>query len=71
MRLSRPVNDNEVLADLDRRTCLRGSIERAAAEWQVDPQLIRRMRCGARLPNARIATALGWELYWIKKKNET
>lgn len=62
----RPVNDADVLADLDRRTHGRGRIEIAAAAAGVDEQYIRRVRCGARLPNARLAGWLGWELRWIR-----
>ena len=62
----RPVNDEEVLADLRRQTIAWGSNTRLAEKVRLDPRHLHQMKSGARPVNERLAAELGWELRWVR-----
>jgi hypothetical protein len=62
----RPVNDDEILADLDQRTRGYGSGARLAREFDIDPSHLREIKSGRRPPSRKVAAGLGWELRWVK-----
>ena len=70
MKTSRPVNDNEVLAELDRRTRGYGAGVRLAKELGLDVRRLHSIKSGNRTVGPRVAAALGWELRWVKKGHE-
>ena len=66
----RPINDSEVLAELDRRTQGYGSGERLARELGVESAHLRAMKSGAESVSKKVAAGLGFELRWIRVKKE-
>lgn len=62
----RPVNDNDVLADLDRHTAEYGNGARLAKSLGMEPAHLREMKSGRRSPNTKVAAGLGWELRWVR-----
>jgi len=64
----RPVNDEEVLAVLDRRMRGYGNGKRTALDLGVDYAHLRSMRAGAEPVTAKVAKALGFELRWVRRK---
>jgi hypothetical protein len=64
----RPVNDEEVLHELDRRMAGHGNGERAARELGVEPRHLREMKSGGRSISQKVAAGLGYQLLWVKKK---
>ena len=66
---TRPVNDEEVLADLDRRAQGYGAGARLARDLGVAPSHLREMKSGRRPPSRKIAAGLGWELRWVRKQS--
>jgi hypothetical protein len=66
MRLFRPVNDEEVLRELDRRMAGRGNGKRLAMALEMDPAHLRSIRSGERSVGWKVATGLGYELRWVK-----
>lgn len=63
----RPVNDAEVLADLDRHTKGYGTGARLARQIGIDPAHLREVKSGRRPMNPKVAAGLGWELRWVRK----
>jgi len=63
----RPVNDDEVLAALDRRMAGHGNGERTARELGVDSAHLRSMKSGYQAISAKVAAGLGYSLRWVKK----
>ena len=66
----RPVNDAEVLHDLDRCTRNWGTGARLAKELGIESAHLREMKSGRRPPNQKVAAGLGWELRWVRKVYE-
>ena len=64
----RPINDEDVLQELDRRMAGHGNGERAARELGLDSAHLRSIRSGGRAISRKVAAGLGWELRWVKKK---
>ena len=62
-----PVNDAEVLADLDRHTRGYGTGVWMARQIGIDPAHLREMKSGRRSLNQKVAISLGWELRWVRK----
>jgi hypothetical protein len=62
----RPVNDDEVLFDLDRRMSGHGNGERTARELSAEPRHLRSIRSGTEPMTRKVARALGWELRWVR-----
>ena len=62
----RPVNDDEVLAALDRRMSGHGNGERTARELGVESAHLRAMRSGNQAISTKVAAGLGFELRWIR-----
>jgi hypothetical protein len=67
MKPPRPVNDTEVLADLDRQMAGYGNGRRLADKLDMEPSHLRSMRSGSTSLGRRVAEALGWELRWVRK----
>ena len=68
----RPVNDEEVLRELDRRTQGRGNGSRMAEKLGMSPSHLRQIKSGRRSLTRKVAEGLGWELQWVRvKKDET
>jgi hypothetical protein len=67
MRFRRPINDSEVLHDLDRRMSGYGNGVRLAESLDMDPAHLRSIRSGYRTPSIKVAAALGYELRWVKR----
>lgn len=65
---SRPVNDDEILIELDRRTKGRGNGERTARELGVESSHLREIKSGRRPPTQQVAAGLGFELRWVKRE---
>jgi hypothetical protein len=63
----RPVNDEEVLADLDKRMHGHGNGVRTARELDTDPAHLRSMRSGNWPISRKVANGLGWELRWVRR----
>jgi hypothetical protein len=68
MRNMRPINDDLVLSELDRRTFGYGNGERTAKRLGVDSSHLREIKSGRRPPSRRVAEGLGFELKWVKKE---
>lgn len=66
--IARPVNDEEVLRELDRRTKVRGQGQRLAEELGIDSAHLRSMKSGRRVPSWKVAKGLGFELRWVKRE---
>ena len=66
----RPVNDEEILLDLDRRSRGYGNGARLARAWGVEPAHLSDIKSGYRHPNQKIAAGLGWELRWVRKQED-
>ena len=66
----RPVNDADILAEIDRRTQGHGAGERLAKELGVESSHLREMKSGRRPPSRKAARGLGWELRWVKANQE-
>jgi hypothetical protein len=64
----RPINDEELLHELDRRMAGHGNGERAARELGVEPRRLREMKSGGRAISLKVAAGLGYQLLWVKKK---
>lgn len=64
----RPVNDEDVLRDLDRRMQGRGNGEQTARDLGVESAHLREMKSGRRPPSRKVAAGLGWELRWVRKE---
>ena len=62
----RPVNDADILAEIDRRTQGRGSGERLARELGIESAHLREMKSGRRPPSRKAARGLGWDLRWVR-----
>lgn len=63
----RPVNDEELLQELDKRTEVRGSQARVAATLDIDPSHLRQVISGTRSISLELGSKLGYELRWVKK----
>jgi hypothetical protein len=63
----RPVNDDEVLRELDRRMAGHGNGERTARELGVESAHLRSMRSGNQVISPKVAAGLGYQLRWVKK----
>ena len=63
----RPVNDEDVLRDLDREMAGYGNGAKLADRIGVKPAHLREMKSGARLITMKVATWLGYELRWVRK----
>ena len=70
MPFPRPVNDHEILAELDRRCLGYGNGVQTARELGIEPSHLREMKSGRRKPSAKVADGLGYELCWIKKETK-
>jgi hypothetical protein len=68
MNLLRPINDEEVRVDIDRRCQGYGNGQRTANELGLNPSHLREIKSGGRAVSRKIAAALGWELRWVKRK---
>ena len=66
----RPVNDSEVLLELDRHMAGRGNGERTARELGVDSAHLRSMRSGNQAISLKVAAGLGFELRWVRVRKE-
>jgi hypothetical protein len=66
--MMRPVNDEEVLHELDRRMAGHGNGERAARELGVEPRRLREMKSGGRAISLKVGRGLGFELRWVRVK---
>jgi hypothetical protein len=66
--MMRPVNDEEVLHELDRRMAGHGNGERAARELGVDSAHLRSMRSGSQAISLKVGRGLGFELRWVRVK---
>ena len=66
-KANRPVNDNEVLAELDRRTRGYGAGVRLARDLGLDVRRLHTIKSGNQPMSPRVAAALGWELRWVRK----
>jgi hypothetical protein len=64
----RPVNDSEVLADLNRRTQGYGSGTRLARKLGVDARHLHTIKSGSQPVSQKVATGLGFELRWVRKQ---
>lgn len=68
----RPVNDEEVLRDIERRSDWRtqgwGAGDRLARDLDVDPSHLRQVKSGTRPISRKMATRLGWVLKWVKSE---
>jgi hypothetical protein len=62
----RPVNDNDILIELDRRTKGYGTGARLAREIGIKASHLTDVKSGYRPPNKTIAAGLGFELRWVK-----
>ena len=62
----RPVNDSEVLLELDRHMAGRGNGERTARELGVDSAHLRSMRSGNQAISLKVANKLGYQLRWVR-----
>jgi hypothetical protein len=67
MRNMRPVNDELVLEELDRRTAGYGNGERTAKRLGVESAHLREIKSGRRPPSRRVAEGLGFELRWVRR----
>ena len=65
MRNVRPVNDEEVLRELDRRTAAWGAGAQLARELGMLSTHLREMKSGRRPPSQKVAAGLGFELRWV------
>ena len=63
----RPVNDDELLLELDRRMNGRGNGVKAAAAIGMDPSHLRAVKSGRERLSVKIASWLGYELRWVKR----
>jgi hypothetical protein len=68
MTLGRPVNDEDVLAELDRRCEGYGNGWKTANELGVEPSHLREIKSGRRKPSRKVAEGLGFTLKWVKKE---
>lgn len=66
----RPVNDSEVLAELDRRTAGYGNGWRTANQLGIEPSHLREIKSGRRNVSRKVAEGLGFELKWVRVKRE-
>jgi hypothetical protein len=64
--LIRPIDNREVLADLDRRTAGYGNGRRLAEELGINPTALRSTKSGSRPLTRKVAALLGWELRWVR-----
>ena len=64
----RPVNDDELLAELTRLTAEHGSGERLARRLGVESAHLRGMKSGREPVSRKVARGLGFELRWVKVK---
>jgi hypothetical protein len=62
----RPVNDDELLGELDRLTYGWGNGARLAALLKVQPAHLRAMKSGAEPVSMKVAAGLGYQLHWVK-----
>lgn len=65
--VGRPINDVEILAEIDRRSHGHGNGERLARQLGVESSHLREMKSGRRPPSRKVAEGLGYELRWVKK----
>lgn len=65
---TRPVNDDELLIELDRRSQGYGAGVRTARELGIEPTYLNDMKSGIRKPNSKVAAGLGFELRWVRLK---
>jgi hypothetical protein len=63
----RPVNDRDVLVELDRRMEGHGNGKRTALALDVDYSHLRSMRAGSEPVTMKVAAGLGFELRWTKR----
>jgi hypothetical protein len=63
----RPVNDELVLRELDRRMAGRGNGVQTAIDLGTDYSHLRSMRAGSEPVTMKVAQGLGFELRWVKK----
>ena len=64
----RPVNEEEVLRELDRCTRGYGNGVGLARELKIEPRRLHEVKSGARRIIREIAEGLGYELRWVKKQ---
>jgi hypothetical protein len=64
----RAVNDDLVLAALDRRMAGHGNGKKTALEMDVSYSHLRSMRAGNEPVSMKVAEALEFELRWVPKK---
>jgi hypothetical protein len=62
-----PVNEAEVLAELDRRTKGYGSGARLAKEIGIELRHLHTIKSGNQPLNKKVAAGLGFELRWVRK----
>lgn len=62
----RPVNDELVLRELDRRMRGRGNGVKAATDLGTSYSHLRSMRAGSERVTMKVAKGLGFELRWVK-----
>ena len=62
----RPINDDEVIRELDKRMQGHGNGERAARELGVESAHLRSMRSGNQAISVKVASGLGYQLRWVK-----
>jgi hypothetical protein len=62
----RPVNDDELLQELDRLTHGWGNGARLAALLKVQPAHLRGTKSGTESVSMKVAVGLGYELRWVK-----
>jgi hypothetical protein len=63
----RPVNDEELLLELDRHMNGRGNGVKTADAIGMDPNHLRSVRSGRERVSVKIAAWLGYELRWVKR----
>lgn len=61
-----PLNDHEVLQELDRRMAGYGNGARLARELHVEPAHLRSMKSGSKRVSQQAAAGLGFELRWVR-----
>jgi hypothetical protein len=64
----RPVNDAELLVELDAVTKGYGNTKRVAGEIDMELSHLHSIRSGNRPMNEMVAHYLGYELRWVKKQ---
>jgi len=64
----RPVNDSEVLVELDRRASGYGNGVKLARELGMKPTHLHSMKSGYVRVSQKVAGALGFELRWVRKQ---